>query len=101
MRQLGISLKTRLSLAVALIVCAVVVLAAPAQADIITTVAGGGSTLGDGGPATAAEITDPTAIAATADDGYVIADSGHGRIRKVSSSGTITTLAGGFNGLWG
>ena len=102
MRQLGFPLKTRLSLLAALITCAVVVLAAPpAQADTVTTVAGGGTALGDGGTATAAELSNPTAIATTADGGYVIADFGSGRVRKVSASGTITTLASGFSGLWG
>ena len=102
MRQLGITFKTRLSLLTALFTCAVVVLAAPpAQADTITTVAGGGGTLGDGGPAASGRLSSPMAVAVTPDGGYVISDSGNGRVRKVSPGGTITTLASGLGSLWG
>src|SRR5207248_2432754 len=66
-------------------------------AGTITTVAGTlttpGST-GDGGPATAAKLDDPTGVAATADGGYLIADKGNHAIRRVSPAGTITTVAG-------
>lgn len=71
------------------------------KAQIITTIAGGGSSLGDGGPATNANIGITGSIA-TDDTGnlYIV---GVDRIRKVkASSGIITTIAGtgtaGFSG---
>ena len=66
-------------------------------AGTITTVAGtltvSGST-GDGGPATAAKLSYPSGVAATADGGYLIADTNNQAIRRVSPAGTITTVAG-------
>jgi ribosomal protein S11 len=73
-------------------------------AGTITTVAGTGTAgfSGDGGPATAAEISDPEGVAATADGGFLIADTANNRVRRVSPAGTITTVAGtgtaGFSG---
>lgn len=70
----------------------------------ISTVAGTGdrSFGGDGGPAAAARISAPRGIGGTADGGYLIADSDNDRVRKVSPSGIITTVAGngtrGFGG---
>jgi sugar lactone lactonase YvrE len=60
----------------------------------ISTVAGGGSVLGDGGLATAAQLQKPSGVAATSDGGYLIADSDHNRVRKVAPDGTISTVAG-------
>jgi hypothetical protein len=62
----------------------------------ITTVAGNGAPGfgGDGGPATDAQLKTPAAVAPTPDDGFLIADAANKRIRKVSSNGTITTVAG-------
>jgi trimeric autotransporter adhesin len=58
----------------------------------ITTVAGGGTAdLGDGGPATKAQLGRPGAVAVDGEGNLFIADE---RIRKVSSSGIITTVAG-------
>src|SRR5215471_17201136 len=71
---------------------------------IITTVAGNGTEgfSGDGGPATAARLWSPNAVSAPADGGYLIADSNNNRVRRVSPTGTITTVAGngtaGFSG---
>src|SRR5438445_329847 len=66
-------------------------------AGTITTVAGtltsSGST-GDGGPATAAKLFGPVGVAATADGGFLIADTSNHAIRRVSPAGTITTAAG-------
>jgi ribosomal protein S11 len=73
-------------------------------AGTITTVAGTGTAgfSGDGGPAIAAEISDPEGVAATADGGFLIADTANNRVRRVSPAGTITTVAGtgtaGFSG---
>jgi uncharacterized protein (TIGR03437 family) len=61
---------------------------------IITTVAGGGSTLGDEGPATSAKLDSPSAVTLDAAGNLYIADTLNQRIRKVSTKGTITTVAG-------
>lgn len=50
---------------------------------------------GDGGPAKAARLNEPSGLAATPDGGFLIADSGNGRIRKVGPTGAIATFAGG------
>jgi hypothetical protein len=49
---------------------------------------------GDGGPATAAQLNNPQQVASTADGGFLIADTNNQRIRQVSASGTISTVAG-------
>src|SRR5439155_1463483 len=63
---------------------------------IITTVAGNGSqgSSGDGGPAINAYLDRPQGIAVDRAGNLFIADARNNRIRKVSSSGTITTVAG-------
>ena len=63
-------------------------------AGTITTVAGGGSSLGDGGMATAARLSGPAGVAPDGAGNLYIADSSHQRIRKVDSTGTIVTVAG-------
>jgi len=71
---------------------------------IITTVAGIGTAgySGDGGPATAAELYWPYAVAVDNLSNIYIADSVNNRIRKVDASGTINTIAGtGFPGVLG
>ncbi len=68
----------------------------------IATVAGGGSLLGDGGPATAASLSLPDDVKVDGTGNLYIADRANDRIRKVSPSGMITTVAGtgveGFSG---
>ncbi|MGA2244039.1 MAG: hypothetical protein ABSH48_03480 [Verrucomicrobiota bacterium] len=59
----------------------------------ITTVAGGGNG-GDGGAATNASLQSPNGVAVDANGNVFIADSGNNRIRKVSTNGIITTVAG-------
>jgi len=74
---------------------------------IISTVAGNGfgaginngGYSGDGGIATAAELFEPWCIAVDAKDNLYIGDAVNGRIRKVNTSGIISTIAG--NGLGG
>lgn len=63
---------------------------------IITTVAGNGQVgfSGDGGPATAASLSTPLALALDVAGNLYIADTNNNRIRKVNVSGTITTIAG-------
>jgi hypothetical protein len=79
---------------------------------IITTVAGGGEPadgVGDGGPATAAQLSGPTGLALDTAGNLYIAEYGllhttvfGQRVRKVSPDGIITTVAGtgkpGFSG---
>jgi len=61
---------------------------------IISTIAGTGSigSSGDGGPATAAFLTLPTGVAVDRPGNVYIADNQNSRVRKVDSSGTITTI---------
>ena len=60
---------------------------------------------GDGGPASAAQLTIPRTTSLTAGGGYLIADEGDHRIRQVSAlspTGVITTVAGtGIHGYSG
>jgi len=80
------------------------------KAQIITTVAGNGAGVGtytccyggDGGPATSASLNQPRGIALDTSGNIYIVDCANHCIRKVSSSGIITTIAGngtpGFSG---
>jgi hypothetical protein len=63
---------------------------------VISTVAGTGTAgfSGDGGAATSARLNAPTDVDPTPDGGFLIADLGNRRVRKVSPSGTISTVAG-------
>ena len=63
---------------------------------IITTFAGYGTGgfFGDGGQATAATLLVPGGVAVDASGNLFIADTGNNRIRKVSASGIVTTVAG-------
>jgi len=67
-----------------------------APGETIQTVAGSGAGgyAGDGGAATSALLTSPSDVALTPDGGYLIADSGNNRIRRVDAAGTIATVAG-------
>jgi sugar lactone lactonase YvrE len=61
---------------------------------IITTVAGGGSSGEDGGPATQAAIFTPNAVAVDASGNLFIGSSCCGPIRKVDTGGIITSIPG-------
>jgi len=63
---------------------------------VITLVAGTGTLgySGDGGPATAAELSEPGGVAVTAGGGFLIADTGNQVVREVSPTGVITRVAG-------
>jgi uncharacterized protein (TIGR03437 family) len=68
---------------------------------VITTFAGGGSSLGDNGPATSAQLNGPTSIAVDSSGNVYISDTSNSRIRRVTN-GMIITVAGtgayGFSG---
>jgi uncharacterized protein (TIGR03437 family) len=70
----------------------------------IATVAGNGtaSYSGDGGAATDAQFNGPWDVTVDAQGNLFVSDSGNHRIRKVSTDGTVTTVAGngtaGFSG---
>jgi sugar lactone lactonase YvrE len=63
---------------------------------IITTVAGNGTTTfsGDGGQATASSLFSPRGIAIDSSGNLFIAEGGFNRVRKVTLSGVIITVAG-------
>ena len=64
-----------------------------ATTGVITTVAGGG-VLGDGGPATDAQLFFPEGVAVDKAGNLFIADTGNNRVRRVDvASGVITTVA--------
>ena len=74
-------------------------------AGILSTFAGNGVhrvIRGDGGMATAAQLSGPAGVAVAATGVVYIADTQNQRVRAVSPGGTISTLAGtgtaGFNG---
>ncbi|GAC1578808.1 MAG: hypothetical protein NVS3B24_11670 [Candidatus Dormibacteria bacterium] len=66
------------------------------SAGMISTFAGGNTygPLGDGGPATSANLSSPAQIAFDTAGNLFIVDRGHSRVRKVAPSGTISTVAG-------
>jgi hypothetical protein len=63
---------------------------------VITTVAGDGRAgfSGDGGLAVGAELRHPAGVTVDNRGEILIADTGNNRVRKVSTNGTMTTLAG-------
>ncbi|NDC41722.1 MAG: T9SS C-terminal target domain-containing protein, partial [Chitinophagia bacterium] len=65
-------------------------------AGIISTIAGTGSAgfSGDGSVATAARLFEPKGIHADNNGNLFIADYGNNRVRKIDTSGMITTVAG-------
>ena len=71
------------------------------NSGIITTIAGNGTQgfSGDGGSATLAELHGTTGITVDYFGNIYICDCDNNRIRKVNSSGIITTIAGG--GIYG
>ena len=72
-------------------------------AGTIDTIAGTGepSYGGDGGPAVRARFSFPSGVAVDHAGNLYIADTGNNRIRRVDASGTITTIAGTGESLWG
>ncbi|HXB13589.1 MAG TPA: T9SS type A sorting domain-containing protein [Bacteroidia bacterium] len=74
------------------------------KSGFISTIAGNGvyGYSGDGGQASVAELWSPTNVAIDASGNIFIADAANYRIRKVNTSGIISTIAGngisGFSG---
>jgi trimeric autotransporter adhesin len=71
-----------------------------AVTGIISTIAGTGVAAygGDGQQAVYAGLSRPRGVAADTKGNIFIADTGNGRIRKIDSSGNISTFAGGASG---
>ncbi|MGJ5819086.1 hypothetical protein [Paludibaculum fermentans] len=72
---------------------------------VISTFAGTGANdaeefAGDDGPATSAQLNNPYSIAIDSAGNVYIADQVHHRIRKVSTAGIITTIAGTDTASW-
>lgn len=69
---------------------------------IITTVAGTVQGFaGDGGPAVAARLNNPRGVTPAATGGFLIADAGNNRIRRVDGAGVIRTVVGSSSGFAG
>jgi serine protease AprX len=69
---------------------------APPTVGMITSAAGNAHNgyAGDGGPATAALVNQPTGVATDAAGNVYIADTGNKVVRKIDATGVITTIAG-------
>jgi uncharacterized protein (TIGR03437 family) len=61
---------------------------------LISTIAGGGQSSGDGGSATSVTLARPLGVAVDSSRNVYIAEGGGNRIRMVSAGGIITTVAG-------
>lgn len=70
------------------------VLSASVPAQVITTVAGGGSLVGDGAPATTAALDYPQGIAVDVRGLVHIADTADRLVRRIAANGTIQLEAG-------
>jgi sugar lactone lactonase YvrE len=74
------------------------------SSGIISTIAGNGTATfsGDGGPSVSAAVNAPSGVTVDAAGNIYIADAGNYRVRKINSSGIISTVAGngsaGFSG---
>ncbi|MSV30534.1 MAG: hypothetical protein EXQ52_17590 [Bryobacterales bacterium] len=73
--------------------CSSILFAQTPNYYVISSVAGNLST-GDGGPAKNAVVVSPSRVMTDSANNVYIADTGQNRIRKISPSGIITTIAG-------
>ncbi len=64
------------------------------SAGAVTTLAGSGSVGSDDGTGTAASFKYPNGVAVDGSGNVYVADFGNDRIRKITSAGAVTTLAG-------
>jgi trimeric autotransporter adhesin len=93
-------MRSLLAVALKVILVPVVGVLSPSAADapvaIILTAAGNGTSAfsGDNGAAATASLADPFGVAADAVGNLYIADTSNHRIRKIDTSGIITTVAG-------
>jgi len=93
-------MRSLLALALKVILVPVVGVLSPSAADapvaIIQTVAGNGRSAfsGDNGAATTASLSEPFGVAADAIGNLFIADTSNHRVRKIDTSGIISTVAG-------
>ena len=67
---------------------------ASAAQNTISTVVGTGHYAGDGGPATSAILEHPTYVAVDNSGNVYVVDKWNDVVRKIETSGTITTVAG-------
>ncbi len=81
---------------IALLISAISPALAPAQTGtwVIDTLAGRDRPVNDGGPGYSAPLNFPYGIVADSSGNIIFADSGNHRVRRISPSGTITTIAG-------
>ena len=72
-------------------------------AGVVTTFAGSGSASNTNGTGTGATFKNPTGIAIDANDNLYVTDYSNHSVRKITSAGVVTTLAGPVNtsGTWG
>jgi sugar lactone lactonase YvrE len=85
------------ALLLALVLTALAAPAANAQTNVISTVAGTGApgAAGENAPAVSSQLSAPLSVSVTPDGGYLLADQGNSRVRRVLPDGTIVTVAGG------
>ncbi len=92
----------RLPSAIAVAAAALVTLvpSAHAQSNLVSTVAGTGTqgAAGDEKPATEAQLSNPIGLSAVPGGGFLIADQGNCKVRRVFPDGRISTVAGGTCG---
>jgi hypothetical protein len=64
------------------------------SAQIITTIAGGGTSLGDGGAASVAQVSNPGLCNFDIFGNFYFGQAGGSRVRKINTHGIISTIAG-------